>query len=653
MLLPLLALFAATQPAKSARITSPSGKSPTAYQVLAAEYARGTDTTVFAAAIAHGDTTVQRLAARGLGRMERKEMAPLVVRLLTSPAASVRREAVNALAQMKASFDYAALLANEASPVVKSAIYESMGRSVTAAPRGAAGGSANAAAAPSATLIESTAVAATVELLVRGLKDGDASVRVGAARGIEAALRRGGRAAKPSDAVVAQLRAAVVANGGDEIRQLLLLALTAAGDRDATTLTVALHDSSAQVRRLAVAASREWVEDPSPLVRAQALRVAGTCERAIASLHDSNDHVTLAAVDVLGEKKCSALLLDSLSVRGADWRVRAHAIVSLARVDAARAAAALPSHVQSPVWQQRAYAANAARLLKDSATLSILARDTAPNVAIAALSTVADAARALTSPHAGLVFAGATFLKGHAQLSAQMPSIVAALTRLSAMRRATVRDPRMALLQRIQEAGDARVVAALQPLRRDLDPDVAALAAKIISDKTHTTVLPTTARYAPAPFPSAASLALLNGATARMVIKDYGTIELALNPEDAAVAAWTFADLASRGAFNSLTWHRIVPNFVIQGGSPGADEYDGITSTFMRDEVGFARNARGSFGISTRGRDTGDGQIYINIVDNFRLDHDYTVFARITSGLDVMDRVQEGAVISSVTIVRK
>jgi peptidyl-prolyl cis-trans isomerase B (cyclophilin B) len=92
---------------------------------------------------------------------------------------------------------------------------------------------------------------------------------------------------------------------------------------------------------------------------------------------------------------------------------------------------------------------------------------------------------------------------------------------------------------------------------------------------------------------------------------------------------------------------------VLQGGSPGADEYDGLTTTFMRDEVGFARHARGTFGISTRGRDTGDGQIFINLVDNFRLDHDYTVFATMRRGWAVMDRVQEGDVIESIRIVRR
>jgi cyclophilin family peptidyl-prolyl cis-trans isomerase len=57
-------------------------------------------------------------------------------------------------------------------------------------------------------------------------------------------------------------------------------------------------------------------------------------------------------------------------------------------------------------------------------------------------------------------------------------------------------------------------------------------------------------------------------------------------------------------------------------------------------------------GISTRGRDTGDSQIFINLVDNYRLDHNYTVFARVVEGMDAVDRVQEGDVMESVEILR-
>ena len=113
-----------------------------------------------------------------------------------------------------------------------------------------------------------------------------------------------------------------------------------------------------------------------------------------------------------------------------------------------------------------------------------------------------------------------------------------------------------------------------------------------------------------------------------------------------------FAQMAEAKYYNGLTIHRIVSNFVVQGGSPGASEYVGAPD-FMRDELGLLSHRRGTLGISTRGRDTGDGQIFINLIDNFRLDHAYTVFARVIDGLDNVDKIQEGDVIESIEIRRK
>ena len=61
-------------------------------------------------------------------------------------------------------------------------------------------------------------------------------------------------------------------------------------------------------------------------------------------------------------------------------------------------------------------------------------------------------------------------------------------------------------------------------------------------------------------------------------------------------------------------------------------------------------HVRGTVGISTRGRDTGDGQIFVNLVDNPRLDHEYTIIARVVEGMDVVDGVLEGAVMEEVII---
>jgi cyclophilin family peptidyl-prolyl cis-trans isomerase len=121
--------------------------------------------------------------------------------------------------------------------------------------------------------------------------------------------------------------------------------------------------------------------------------------------------------------------------------------------------------------------------------------------------------------------------------------------------------------------------------------------------------------------------------------------------EEAPVSALRVATRAREGYYDGLTFHRVVPNFVIQGGSPGANEYMG-DGPFMRDEVGLLSHRRGTVGISTRGRDTGDAQIFVNLVDLPRLDHTYTVFAEVIEGMDVVDAILEGDVIERVEVVK-
>ena len=80
--------------------------------------------------------------------------------------------------------------------------------------------------------------------------------------------------------------------------------------------------------------------------------------------------------------------------------------------------------------------------------------------------------------------------------------------------------------------------------------------------------------------------------------------------------------------YDGLTFHRVVPNFVIQGGSPGANEYAGA-ARFMRDELSERPHARGTVGLSTRGHHTGDAQIFVNLADNRILDLEYTVIGAV------------------------
>jgi cyclophilin family peptidyl-prolyl cis-trans isomerase len=108
-------------------------------------------------------------------------------------------------------------------------------------------------------------------------------------------------------------------------------------------------------------------------------------------------------------------------------------------------------------------------------------------------------------------------------------------------------------------------------------------------------------------------------------------------------------ELVQRGYYDGGNWHRVEPDFVIQGGGPGTNEYVGYDQ-YLRDELGTLAHPRGSVGMSTRGHDSGDAQWFINLKDNPRLERDYTVFGDVVEGMDVVDGILEGDVVASARV---
>jgi len=130
-----------------------------------------------------------------------------------------------------------------------------------------------------------------------------------------------------------------------------------------------------------------------------------------------------------------------------------------------------------------------------------------------------------------------------------------------------------------------------------------------------------------------------------------GAFTVRLRGDQAPLMAARIAELADAGWYDGLTWHRVEHDFVLQGGSPAANEYVGW-HTFLRDELGTVAHPRGSVGMSTRGHDTGDAQWFVNLRDNARLARDYTVFAEVVDGMDVVDDVLEGDTIRRIEVLR-
>lgn len=592
------------------------------HNLLELEDARAEDASLLVDMLQHPAPPIQRLAVRALGRLERPENAAAVARLLETPDPGLRMEAFNALGQMGAGIDLKPFLEKEEDGGVRGVILETIGR----LPQSDEG------------------------LLASALEESDPRARTGAAKGLEIYIRTKGE--KPSSETIHALRKAMRSDNPPILKKLALLILNRAGDADPETLNAALDHEDPQVRRLAVIGLKEGgAEDPSHMVRYESVKVGDDCDEVVQALDDPSDHVALLAIDRLGELGCPAESAEKLVSEGQDWRRQSRALVSLANLRPESARSQLSRFVGHETWQARVYAAEAAKILNEKGVLNRLVQDPHPNVVAAALVDPKDAVGALKSPDYGLLMKATRLLEGWSEGATAVPALLEALKRVSGEARATSRDPRRQMLIRLREFGGADIVPEIRPLLADSDPVIAGLVAEILSEKTGSAVTPKTLRFETSPVPAQSFIDGLKGARARIKMKETGTFILELIPEEAPVTVATFARLAQSGYYNGLTFHRIAPNFVIQGGSPGANEFVG-TPGYIRDELGLLSHVRGTVGISTRGRDTGDSQIFINLVDNYRLDHNYTVFARVVEGMDAVDRVQEGDVMESVDILR-
>ena len=120
-----------------------------------------------------------------------------------------------------------------------------------------------------------------------------------------------------------------------------------------------------------------------------------------------------------------------------------------------------------------------------------------------------------------------------------------------------------------------------------------------------------------------------------------GEIEIALAVDEAPIHAAAFLHSVSTGLYDGLTWHRVVSDFVIQGGDPRGSGW-GDAGFSLRDEINPLRFERGAVGMPKAGKDTGGCQLFITHVPTPHLDGRYTVFGRVTRGMDVVDRIEPG-----------
>jgi len=130
-----------------------------------------------------------------------------------------------------------------------------------------------------------------------------------------------------------------------------------------------------------------------------------------------------------------------------------------------------------------------------------------------------------------------------------------------------------------------------------------------------------------------------------------GTIVFELLPNEGPKAASNFVYLTKRAFYDGLTFHRVVPGFVIQGGDPGGDGTGGPGYQFADDSVNLPYS-EGVVAMANAGPNTNGSQFFIMLADN-PLPPSYSIFGRVVVGMDVVKKIGVGDVMTTVTIEEK
>jgi peptidyl-prolyl cis-trans isomerase B (cyclophilin B) len=129
-----------------------------------------------------------------------------------------------------------------------------------------------------------------------------------------------------------------------------------------------------------------------------------------------------------------------------------------------------------------------------------------------------------------------------------------------------------------------------------------------------------------------------------------GPIKIELYPDKAPLTVANFVNLAKRGFYDGLNFHRVIPDFMIQGGCPEGSGRGGPGYRFEDETANGVRHERGVLSMANAGPNTNGSQFFITHVPTPWLDGKHTVFGKVTEGLDVVDAVKQGDLINKVTI---
>src|SRR6266705_2765231 len=604
-------------------------------RVLAAADARAFDPALFGEALRHPEPVVRRQAALAAGRIGDPAAVDALVEALGDSNQGVAAAAAFGLGLLKESRAVAPLLA-----LVRSVPATSQGPPQTEAVTALAriGGDDGA--------------RALRELLGLGTTAGVATSAVQSAALLDA-WRLGPRAPVPA-----------------------LIGYARDPDVTARGVSRALSDTAKLAPQDVVTRIRPLLADRDAGVRVNTLRALATFRdsafagQAAPLAADADLNVAVAAettLGVLGGGRAVEALQPGLT--SPVFALRRQAVIALAQADAARGATAAAPLATDADWRWRSVAAEAFGAAGDRARLEAQLADADGRVVAQALQALAHvvpagdttlgprARQLLTHPDAAVRSVAADVLGRHPAV-ADVDRLTQAYARAAGDPFDDARLSAVSALGAIAQASaDGRLAVATRFVARVPRADdylVRRLAAERLSDAADGwgPAAPIATGRSVEDYRDVARRYLvpaLRGRPAPQVTieSDRGNVVVELLPLEAPLTVAAFLPLVDRRYFDGSRWHRVVPNFVVQGGDPRGDGWGG-PGFVLRDEVNPTRYEVGTMGMALSGPDTGGSQFFVTHAPQPHLDGTYTVFGRVIAGFDVLAAIAQGDRIRSI-----
>ncbi|MDP4096699.1 peptidylprolyl isomerase [Paenibacillus sp. P96] len=137
----------------------------------------------------------------------------------------------------------------------------------------------------------------------------------------------------------------------------------------------------------------------------------------------------------------------------------------------------------------------------------------------------------------------------------------------------------------------------------------------------------------------------------KIVLENGGVVEIQFLPEEAPNTVANFEKLANSGFYNGLSFHRVIPGFVAQGGCPVGNGTGGPGYTIdCETATNTTKHEKGVLSMAHAGRNTGGSQFFICYAPQPHLDGGHTVFGKVISGMEHIDAVKQGDKMKEVTV---